>query len=57
MLYAGNKVQLKSGGPEMIVLDYHPPTGTVFAVWQAYKDDLYLAEFPIWSLIKIKPAT
>jgi uncharacterized protein YodC (DUF2158 family) len=53
MLYAGNRVQLKSGGPEMIVLDYHPPTGTTFVVWQAYGEQVFLAEFPIWSLNKV----
>jgi len=33
MLYPGQWVWLKSGGPDMMVMDYHPPTGTVFVMF------------------------
>jgi uncharacterized protein YodC (DUF2158 family) len=50
---AGDKVWLVSGSPNLIVLDYHVPTGVVWVAW--YDDGIQVNEFYVQTLRHVKP--
>ena len=39
----------------MMVMDYHPPTGTVFAMWLGDNSQFIINEFYVLTLTKTNP--